>query len=313
MQPIKEAAAEFLAGRRVAVTGVSRTAKDHGSNVVYKRMRERVRGRGRLWPRARDRGDRRRLPVHVRPDRRSRPQGHAHDPDPDRERPAPRLIGGELRAITPLVPPAAEHEVGVAITSNAGDLCVCVNADRDPVEVTVGVEAEVEGRLGQRGHQAGVPAGSASVRGRPEPLGRQADADEQPRDDRVRVPHVTCAQLVAAPDGPGHARDQLEDAAGDVGVGGEPSRAADRPLEVGDRAPAPAAELVAEEPEPAEPSGCRPRRCRPRRGPPRRRRATARARSSSVRRPARRRAPRGRGRAAGDVATRRRSPRRRGR
>ena len=41
MQPIKEAAAEFLAGKRVAVTGVSRTAKDHGSNVVYKRMRER--------------------------------------------------------------------------------------------------------------------------------------------------------------------------------------------------------------------------------------------------------------------------------
>ena len=41
MQPIKAAAAEFLAGKRVAVTGVSRTAKDHGSNVVYKRMRER--------------------------------------------------------------------------------------------------------------------------------------------------------------------------------------------------------------------------------------------------------------------------------
>ena len=41
MQPIKEAAAEFLAGKRVAVTGVSRTAEDHGSNVVYKRMRER--------------------------------------------------------------------------------------------------------------------------------------------------------------------------------------------------------------------------------------------------------------------------------
>ena len=41
MQPIKEAAAEFLAGRRIAVTGVSRNAKDHGANVVYKRMRER--------------------------------------------------------------------------------------------------------------------------------------------------------------------------------------------------------------------------------------------------------------------------------
>ena len=41
MEPIKHAAAEFLAGKRVAVTGVSRTAKDHGSNVVYKRLRER--------------------------------------------------------------------------------------------------------------------------------------------------------------------------------------------------------------------------------------------------------------------------------
>jgi predicted CoA-binding protein len=41
MQPIKQAAAEFLAGERVAVTGVSRTPKDHGSNVVYKRLRER--------------------------------------------------------------------------------------------------------------------------------------------------------------------------------------------------------------------------------------------------------------------------------
>jgi len=41
MQRIKDAAAEFLTGKRVAVTGVSRKAKDHGSNVVYKRLRER--------------------------------------------------------------------------------------------------------------------------------------------------------------------------------------------------------------------------------------------------------------------------------
>jgi hypothetical protein len=41
MQRIKDAATLFLAGRRVAVTGVSREAKDHGSNVVYKRLRER--------------------------------------------------------------------------------------------------------------------------------------------------------------------------------------------------------------------------------------------------------------------------------
>jgi predicted CoA-binding protein len=41
MQKIKEAASEFLACKRVAVTGVSRSPKDHGSNVVYKRLRER--------------------------------------------------------------------------------------------------------------------------------------------------------------------------------------------------------------------------------------------------------------------------------
>jgi predicted CoA-binding protein len=38
---IKDAAAEFLANKRIAVTGVSRTPGDHGSNVVYKRLRDR--------------------------------------------------------------------------------------------------------------------------------------------------------------------------------------------------------------------------------------------------------------------------------
>jgi uncharacterized protein len=38
---IKEAASEFLARRRVAVTGVSRDPQNHGSNVVYRRLRER--------------------------------------------------------------------------------------------------------------------------------------------------------------------------------------------------------------------------------------------------------------------------------
>ena len=41
MQTIKEAASTFLANQRVAVTGVSRTPKTHGSNSVYKRLRER--------------------------------------------------------------------------------------------------------------------------------------------------------------------------------------------------------------------------------------------------------------------------------
>lgn len=41
MQSVKEAASEFLASKRVAVTGVSRTPKGHGSNLVYKRLRDR--------------------------------------------------------------------------------------------------------------------------------------------------------------------------------------------------------------------------------------------------------------------------------
>jgi uncharacterized protein len=41
MQSVKEAASAFLANTRVAVTGVSRTPKTHGSNVVYRRLRER--------------------------------------------------------------------------------------------------------------------------------------------------------------------------------------------------------------------------------------------------------------------------------
>ena len=41
MTKIKDAAAEFLAHKRIAVTGVSRTPENHGSNVVYKRLRER--------------------------------------------------------------------------------------------------------------------------------------------------------------------------------------------------------------------------------------------------------------------------------
>jgi predicted CoA-binding protein len=41
MQPIKDAATEFLSQKRIAVTGVSRTPGSHGSNVVYKRLKER--------------------------------------------------------------------------------------------------------------------------------------------------------------------------------------------------------------------------------------------------------------------------------
>jgi len=38
---IKQAAAEFLDNKRIAVTGVSRASKGHGSNTVYQRLRSR--------------------------------------------------------------------------------------------------------------------------------------------------------------------------------------------------------------------------------------------------------------------------------
>jgi predicted CoA-binding protein len=41
MTTIKQAAADFLKHRRIAVTGVSRDAGSHGSNVVYRRLKER--------------------------------------------------------------------------------------------------------------------------------------------------------------------------------------------------------------------------------------------------------------------------------
>ena len=41
MQKTKDIATEFLDHKRVAVTGVSRHPENHGSNVVYKRLRDR--------------------------------------------------------------------------------------------------------------------------------------------------------------------------------------------------------------------------------------------------------------------------------
>lgn len=41
MENIKDAAAQFLDNKRVAVTGVSRTPAGHASNAVYQRLRDR--------------------------------------------------------------------------------------------------------------------------------------------------------------------------------------------------------------------------------------------------------------------------------
>jgi hypothetical protein len=41
MDKMKDVATEFLTHKRVAVTGVSRKPQGHGSNIVYKRLRDR--------------------------------------------------------------------------------------------------------------------------------------------------------------------------------------------------------------------------------------------------------------------------------
>jgi uncharacterized protein len=41
MLTMRQAASEFLANKRIAVTGVSRNPKGHGSNIVYQRLRDR--------------------------------------------------------------------------------------------------------------------------------------------------------------------------------------------------------------------------------------------------------------------------------
>ena len=41
MSALDDAAARFLAARRIAVTGVSHAPQGHGSNAVYRRLRER--------------------------------------------------------------------------------------------------------------------------------------------------------------------------------------------------------------------------------------------------------------------------------
>lgn len=41
MTVLDDAATRFLAARRIAVTGVSRAPKGHGSNAVYRRLKER--------------------------------------------------------------------------------------------------------------------------------------------------------------------------------------------------------------------------------------------------------------------------------
>jgi len=107
--------------------------------------------------------------------------------------------------------------------------------------------------LTPRDHDSGMPPGCAPAGRRVNRRCVKAAPDKQPRDERVRVPHLPGVEFVAAPDRRGHSRYQFEQAAGVFGVGTQALRALDRLGLVRDVSVTPAAHLVPEE---AEAAGC---------------------------------------------------------
>ena len=157
-----------------------------------------------------------------------------------------------------------------------------------------------------------VPAWCATARrGRRRSSGGRGG--DQPRDHRVRVPHLARAAARRAP-----IREWVRSRRG-RGDGGRPRdrRSAGEDRRRRRRGPG-STRRASSGPRSGRGgagrgAGSRRRRWRPRRGSPRRRRATARARSCTARRPAPPRARRGRGRSAAGAGLRPRGPRRPGR
>jgi len=77
----------------------------------------------------------------------------------------------------------------------------------------------------------------------------QTGARDQPRDQRVRVPHLTEAQLVATPDRRRCFPDEIEDAFRDRDVRAQPPRALDGVVDVSDDAVLPASDFVPQDTE----------------------------------------------------------------
>jgi hypothetical protein len=101
--------------------------------------------------------------------------------------------------------------------------------------------------LPARDDDPGMPARSSSTAWKPDRLDVESAAGDEPGDRGVRVPHLACAQFVAAPDGRWYLRHELEQATRAVGIVAEPLWAFDRLVDVGDQALAPASDLVPEE------------------------------------------------------------------
>lgn len=100
-----------------------------------------------------------------------------------------------------------------------------------------------------RDHDSRVPPRRAAVGGRTQRLSRDPAALDQPRGQRVRVPHLARVELIAPPDRRGHLAHQVEHPLGEAGIRGQPPRTAGRLGHIRDHPVAPSADLIPEDPE----------------------------------------------------------------
>lgn len=105
-----------------------------------------------------------------------------------------------------------------------------------------------------RRHDPCVPAWGTPTRRQRHRFDPEAAADDQPGDERVRVPHLACVQLVAAPDECRHLGHEVKHAPRHLGVICQPPWALHSLADIRDLAIAPAADLVAEEPHGSRPA-----------------------------------------------------------
>ena len=115
-----------------------------------------------------------------------------------------------------------------------------------------GVGAGVATRCG---NDAGIPAGGSTTRRRADVGSVVPGASQQPGHERVRVPHLTRAQLVATPGAGWELLDKIEDPSGCVRIAADRDGPAHSGDQVRDRPARPAADLVAEQPRPSQELG----------------------------------------------------------
>src|SRR5438552_7188993 len=100
-----------------------------------------------------------------------------------------------------------------------------------------------------RDHEAGVPSGCPPTAWRLDRLRIEAGARDQPGDNRVRVPHLACAQLIASPHWRWYVGRERKQSTCSLRVVAQVLGTVDRLGDVRDDAVAPAAHLIPEDSE----------------------------------------------------------------